>query len=76
MSTRRRMDQIRDDGAVSRTVNGHRKRKAQASRDARMADLIKKGKFPYTPAIQSWVSRKLGIPFSQLKEEDVRAVAK
>ena len=76
MSTRRRMDRIRDDGAVSRTVNGHLKRKARASRDARMAALIKKGKFPYTPAIQSWVSTQLGIPFSQLKEEDVKALAK
>lgn len=76
MSTRRRMDRIRDDGAVSRTVNGHLKRKARASRDARMAALIKKGKFPYTPAIQSWVSTQLGVPFSQLKDEDVKALAK
>jgi hypothetical protein len=76
MSTRRRMDRIRDDGAVSRTVNGHLKRKERASRDKRMAELIRKGKFPYTPAIQSWVSGKLGVPFSQLKDEDVRAVAK
>ena len=76
MSTRRRMDRIRDDGAVSRTVNGHLKRKERASRDKRMAELIKKGKFPYTPAIQSWVSGKLGVPFSQLKEEDVRSLVK
>jgi hypothetical protein len=70
------MDVIRDDGAVSRTVNGHKKRKERASRDARMAKLIKGGKFPYTPAIQSWVSTKLGIPFSQLKEADVKALVK
>jgi hypothetical protein len=76
MSTRRRYDQIRDDGAVSRTVNGHKKRKERAGRDARMAALIKKGKFPYTPAVQSWVSRQLGVPFSQLKEVDVKALVK
>ena len=76
MSTRRRMDRIRDDGAISRTVNGQLKRKERASRDKRMAELIKKGKFPYTPAIQSWVSGKLGVPFSQLKEEDVRSLVK
>jgi len=76
MSTRRRMDRIRDDSAVSRTVNGHLKRKERDSRDKRMAELIRKGKFPYTPAIQSWVSGKLGIPFSQLKEEDVRVLVK
>ena len=76
MSTRRRMDRIRDNSAISRTVNGHKKRKERASRDARMLALIKAGKFPYTPAIQSWVSGKLGVPFSQLKEEDVRALVK
>jgi hypothetical protein len=70
------MDQIRDDGAISRTVNGHRKRKERASRDARMAALIKKGKFPYTPAVQSWVSGQLGVPFSQVKEADVKALVK
>ena len=76
MSTRRRMDRIRDNGAISRTVNGHKKRKERAKRDERMLALIKAGKFPYTPAIQSWVSGKLGVPFSQLKEEDVRSLVK
>ena len=76
MSTRLRYDRIRDDGAVSRTVNGHLKRKERASRDARMATLIKKGKFPYTPAIQSWISTQLGVPFSQVKEADVQTLVK
>jgi hypothetical protein len=76
MSTRRRMDRIRDDGAISRTVNGHLKRKERASRDKRMAALIQGGKFPYTPAIQSWISTKLGKPFTQVTEADVRALVK
>lgn len=76
MSTRLRYDRIRDKGAVSRTVNGHLKRKARVSRDARMTKLIQAGKFPYTPAIQSWVSTQLGVPFSQLTEADVKALAK
>lgn len=76
MSTRLRYDQIRDDHAVSRTVNGHLKRKERASRDKRMAALIGKGKFPYTPAIQSWVSEKLGIPFSKVSEDQAKALAK
>lgn len=74
MSTRLRMDRIRDNGAISRTVNGHLKRKERASRDARMAKLIKAGKFPYTPSIQSWVSTQLGVPFSQVKEADVKTL--
>jgi hypothetical protein len=76
MSTRLRYDRIRDKGAVSRTVNGHLKRKARISRDARMARLIKAGKFPYTPAIQSWISTQLCIPFSQITEADVKALVK
>lgn len=76
MSTRLRMDQIRDDHAVSRTVNGHLKRKERASRDKRMAGLIKGGKFPYTPPVQSWISLQLGKPFGQVTEEQAQALAK
>jgi hypothetical protein len=76
MSTRRRMDQIRDDHAISRTINGHLKRKERANRDERMAGLVKTGKFPYTPAVQSWVSVKLGKPFTQVTEDEAKTLAK
>ena len=76
MSTRVRYDRIRDNHAISRTKNGHLKRKERAGRDARMANLIKNGKFPYIPAVQSWISTKLGIPFSQVTEEQAKALGK
>lgn len=76
MSTRRRMDRIRGDHAISRTVNGHLKRKERANRDARMAALIKDGKFPYTPAIRSWISVKLDTPFTRVTEEQARTLVK
>jgi hypothetical protein len=76
MSTRVRYDRIRDNSAISRTKNGHLKRKERASRDARMAGLVKAGKFPYAPAIQSWISTQLGIPFTQVTEEQARALGK
>ena len=76
MSTRIRYDRIRDNGAISRTRNGHLKRKERASRDVRMAHLIKTGKFPYLPAVQSWISTQLGIPFSQVTEEQAKTLAK
>ncbi len=76
MSTRLRMDQIRDDSAASRTVNGHLKRKERSSRDKRMAELISKGKFPFTPAIQSWISVQLDTPFTKITEEQAKALAK
>ena len=76
MSTRIRYDRIRDNGAISRTVNGHKKRKERAARDARMKKLISGGTFPYTPAVQSWLSVQLGVPFTQITEEQARAAAK
>ena len=72
MSTRRRMDRIRDDHAISRTKNGHRKRKERAGRDARMLGLIAAGKFPYTPAVQSWLAVKLDKRFVLVTEDDVK----
>jgi hypothetical protein len=76
MSTRRRMDRIRDNGAISRTKNGHKKRKERGNRDERMVALIKAGKFPYTPAIQSWISVKLDKAFNRVTETDVQALTK
>ena len=76
MSTRRRMDRIRDNHAISRTVNGHLKRKERANRDKRMVELVRNGKFPYTPAIQSWISVKVGKPFTQITEDQAKALVK
>ena len=76
MSTRVRYDRIRDNHAISRTKNGHLKRKERAGRDARMAKLIQNGKFPSIPAVQSWISTKLGIPFSQVTEEQAKSLVK
>ncbi len=75
MSTRIRYDRIRDKGAISRTVNGHLKRKERASRDARMKKLISTGKYPYTPAVQSWLSDQLNVRFSEVTEAAAKEVA-
>lgn len=76
MSTRLRMERLRNNSALSRTKNGHLKRKKAASRDARMIGLIKAGKFPYTPAVQSWISVKLGDRFNRITEEQVKTLVK
>ena len=75
MSTRLRMDNARSRGKVTRVENGHLKRKERAARDLRMAELLAKGKFPYTPAVMSWVSTKLGKPSTQVTEAEVKALA-
>lgn len=75
MSTRIRYDRIRDKGAISRTVNGHLKRKERANRDTRMKKLISAGKYPYTPAVQSWLSDQLNVRFSEVTEAAAKEVA-
>ena len=76
MSTATRMNRARANGKISRIVNGHLKRKERANRDKKMADLIKKGPFPYIPSVQSWVSEKMGKPFTQVTEAEAAALAK
>jgi hypothetical protein len=76
MSTYSRLDRQRDNAAISRTVNGHLKRKERARRDKQMVELLKKGKFPYTPAVMNWVSLQLGKPSSQVSEAEAKALAK
>jgi hypothetical protein len=75
MSTAARMDRMRDKSAQSRTVNGLLKRKERKNRDARMQELLKKGSFPYTPAIMSWVSVKLGKPTTLITAEEAATLA-
>ena len=72
MSTAQRMDRARDNAAISRATNSARKRKESHSRDVRMKGLIKKGTFPYTPSIMSWVSTQLGKPFTQVSAEECK----
>ena len=76
MSTATRMDRARANGKVTRKENGHFKQKERSARDLRMVELLKKGKYPYTPSIASWVSVQLGKPFTLLTEAEVAALAK
>jgi hypothetical protein len=76
MSTRLRMERARDNAAISRTKNGHLKRRKTVTRDARMLALIKAGTFPYTPSIQSWISVQLGDRFNRITPEQVQTLVK
>ena len=76
MSTATRMDRARANGKISRKENGHLKHKERAARDLRMIELLKKGKYPYTPSIASWVSGQIGKPFTQITEAEALALTK
>ena len=74
MSTARRMDRARANARVTRQENGAVKRRERANRDKRMAELVGKGAFPYTPAILSWASAKLGKPARQLDDAAIKGL--
>ncbi len=76
MSTSTRMDRARANGKISRIENGTLKRRERANRDAKMIELLKKGTFPYIPSIQTWVSEKLGKPFTQVTEAEAKELVK
>jgi hypothetical protein len=72
MGARRiRREQRREDMATSRRDNGMRKMKERIRRTARMLEILKKGKWPYTPSIQSWLSAELDKPSSRIEPADV-----
>jgi hypothetical protein len=57
--------------ALSRKVNGLRKRKERVLRDKRMTKLVKKGKLPFTPSIMSWLSMQLDKPSRLITQAEV-----
>lgn len=69
---RRHME--RQDAIETKAVNNVFKSRERIRRDARMMARIKGGKLPYTPAVMSWLSRKLEIPSARIKAEDVKSL--
>jgi len=55
----------------SRTRNGILKTKERARRDARMTEVVKKGKLPYGPSVMSWLSTKLDKPSRLITQADI-----
>jgi hypothetical protein len=72
MGARRiRREQRRVDMAESRHRNGIRKSKERERRDARMLEIVKKGKLPFAPPVMSWLSEKLDKPARLITPEEV-----
>jgi hypothetical protein len=77
MGARRiRREQRRADMAESRIVNGMKKMHERERRALRMREIIKAGKFPYTPSVMSWISAELDKPSSRIVQADVDALVK
>jgi hypothetical protein len=72
MGARRiRREQRRADMAESRRRNSPRKAAERQRRQARMLELIKQGKLPYTPAVMSWLSAQLDKPSRLITQDEV-----
>jgi hypothetical protein len=72
MGARRiRREQRRADMAESRHRNGILKAKERTRRDARMVEILKQGKLPYTPPVLSWLSSKTGKPSRLITQAEV-----
>jgi len=77
MGARRiRREQRQVDMRESRQRNGLRKTKERARRDARILEIVKKGKLPYLPPVMSWLSAKLDKPSRLITAEDVGRLTK
>jgi hypothetical protein len=75
MGARRiRREQRQFDQHLSRRVNGMRKTEERVRRQTRMVEILKKGKWPYTPAVRSWLSTVLDKPSSRITPEEVTAL--
>jgi hypothetical protein len=77
MGARRiRREQRRQDMAESRRTNGMLKMKERIRRHKRMLEMVKKGKWPFTPPVMSWLSATLNKPARQIVQADVDQLAK
>lgn len=68
---RKRKDRILANQQTSRIENGHLKRSERSRRDARLKDLVQKGKLPFTPPVLSWLSAELDKPGRLITQTDV-----
>jgi hypothetical protein len=62
--------------AESRLRNGIVKVKERARRDARMLEVVKKGKLPFTPPVMTWLSRQVDKPSRLITQADVDQLVK
>jgi hypothetical protein len=64
----------RTDAIATKERNSALKAKERARRDARMMDRVKTGEPPFSPAVMSWLSRKLHKRSTRITPQDVRSL--
>ena len=75
MGARRdRLDTRLAKATATRRQNSPIKTKERARREANMLTILKKSKHPYTPAVMSWLSRKLDKPAGKITPKEIKAL--
>lgn len=64
------------DAADTRARNRGRKSKERQRRDERMLKELKARRLRYSPAVTSWLCRKLDKPAGRITEKDLRSLLK
>ncbi len=67
-------DRRRRDAEKTKAWNHIVKTKERARRDARMVEKLKAGNPPYSPAVASWLSRKLDKRADKITPEEIRTL--
>lgn len=62
--------------SIMRRKNSMRKEAERLRREQDMIELIRKGTYPYTPNVMSWVSDRLDKKASQIEAGEIKALAK
>jgi len=70
---RDRLDKRLNRQKVTRQGNSIKKEASRNRIDSCNLELLKKGEFPYTPGLMSWLSVKLNKKASQIQPADVKA---
>ena len=73
MGNRRdQIDKRQARAVVTRQKNSLVKASERLRRDQSMLDILRKGQFPYTSGVMSWLSVRLGKKASRITPEDVK----
>jgi len=75
MGVRRdRLDGRMAKATATRRQNSPIKTRERGRREANMLAILKKSKPPYTPAVMSWLSRKLDKPAGKITPKEIKAL--
>ncbi len=64
----------RNDAKITKAQNSIGKTKERSRRDERMTETVKASDPPYSPAVTSWICRKLGKQARQVTSEDIKSL--